>query len=73
MKNRYVREYLRPDPSGYYVVVAKKELLQYIPPDILFKVKVETVDAETIIVRTKSRSVAKKLVEVGLGRKLLAS
>jgi len=67
---RSIAEYLRPDPEGRYVVPARKELLKLLG-DLVKKFEVIELDADTVILRTRSRSAAKRAVEVGLAKGLL--
>jgi len=69
---RSIAEYLRPDPEGHYVVPARNELLKLLG-DLGKKFEVIELDSDTVILRTRSRSAAKKAVEVGLARGLLIS
>jgi adenylylsulfate kinase-like enzyme len=67
---RFVREYLsRRDPQGYYVILARKE-----SKDMLAGISgiiVEEV-GDMVIVRTRSRSIAEKVIRLLAKRGLLA-
>jgi len=62
------RSYLaRRDPEGYYVITAKPEALKVLPPGVEFMVA-----GEHVLIRTKSRSQALKILKLLAARKLLA-
>jgi hypothetical protein len=57
-----LREYLRPDPRGYYVIPVARHELDRIPESLVSQVEVEWVSATECVVKTRSRSVAKKIL-----------
>jgi RNase P/RNase MRP subunit p29 len=67
---RLIREYLsRRDPQGYYVILARKE-----SKDILAGISGIVVEetGNILIVRTRSRSIAEKVIRLLAKRGLLA-
>ncbi len=65
---RGVREYLeRRDPEGYYVIVAKAGALSLLPPGVEY-----TLAGEVVVIRTKSRSQAAKILKLLHEKDLLA-
>lgn len=50
----------RRDPSGYYVIPAKREALEAIPEELAEKLVVEEA-GELVILRTRSRSIARRV------------
>jgi len=62
------RSYLaRRDPEGYYVITAKAEALKVLPPGVEL-----VVAGEHVLIRTKSRSQALKILKLLAARNLLA-
>ena len=50
----------RRDPSGYYVIPARREALEIIPGELVEKLVVEEA-GELVVLRTRSRSVARRV------------
>jgi len=63
-KDKVLREYLKPDPQGYYVLLISKEELNKIPSEVREKLVIEEISANEYIVKTQSRSLIKKLIQL---------
>ena len=50
----------RRDPFGYYVIPAKREALEVIPGELVERLVVEEA-GELVVLRTRSRSVARQV------------
>jgi len=57
-----LREYLKPDPQGYYVITIDSEELAKIPRNLIESCIVEEISAKELVIKTRSRAIAKKLL-----------
>ncbi len=62
MRDDKLREYLKPDPQGYYVIIITVDELTKIPEDLKKKCIVEEISAKEFIIKTRSRAIAKRLL-----------
>jgi len=64
-----VKEYLRPDPRGYYIIPATRQDLEKLPESLRKQVEVEEVSGIEIVMKTRSRAIAKKiLMRLGIAK-----
>lgn len=61
----------RKDPWGYYIVPAKRDALRELPSNLLEALDVEDV-GDIILLRTRSRALARKIAGILLRKRLLA-
>ncbi len=61
----------RKDPWGYYVIPAKRDALSELPSDLLKALNIEDA-GDVILLRTRSRALARKIALILLRKSLLA-
>lgn len=59
-----LREYLKPDSQGFYVILVGRDVLDRVPESLRKAIVVEEVSECEVVLKTRSRSVAKKILEV---------
>ena len=63
-RSDHIREYLKPDPRGYYIIPLDREALSRIPEPLRNTIEIEEISGNEIIIKTKSRAIAKRILKI---------
>lgn len=59
-----IREYLKRDPHGYYIILVSKDELSKIPNEVKRGLIIEELSVSEYVIRTRSRDIVMKVLKL---------